>query len=206
MKKFLFIIISFLAFSQSANATLIGTDTVDGRNSLYFESWGHPYSGAWGGGNAEENNAQGVGQAARAFQVSGNAYGFSSGDKIQITATGCVVDINGTTCTGPDYMGGDFRDLPVYALIGIWSTSSTLISLIDTAIINPAFLIGSFLDLIVPDYSSPLYLFMATNDGNFSDNSGAYNVRIDTLSSVPAPSVFWLMLFGLLFRKKIGFC
>jgi hypothetical protein len=199
MKKYLFIIISFLAFSQPANATLIGTDTVDGRNSLYFETWGHSYNGAWGGGNAEENNANGVGQAARAFQVSGTPYGFSSGENIQITATGCVADINETTCTGPGYMGGDFRDLPVYALIGIWSSSPTSIFAIDSS-----FLIGSFLDLIVPDTSSSLYLFMATNDGNFSDNTGSYSVQIDRLSQVPAPSVLSLMLFILLFRKQFS--
>lgn len=203
---FYLLTICLLCFTHTASASLIGIDTVDGKNSLYYETWGHPYTGAWGGENAEEGNARNVGNPARAFEASsGVPYGFMSGDNIQVTATGCVVD-SGSSCTDPDYLGGDFRLLPVYALIGIWSTSSTSITPIDSIItnpgfVNPAFLIGSSLNLLVPDVSSPLYLFMATNDGNFSDNSGAYTVRIDKLSSVPAPSVIWLMLFGILLRK-----
>ena len=42
---------------------------------------------------------------------------------------------------------------------------------------------------------------MATNDGIFADNRGAYDVRIE---QVPVPSVLLLMLAGLsFFRRKV---
>ena len=132
--------------------------------------------------------------------MAGNPYGFDSGINLRITATGCTVDLNATTCTGPDYLGGLFRDLPVYSLIGVWSTDATSIIPVDMVSINPAFLISDLLDLVVPTFTNPLYLFMATNDGGFADNSGAYDVRIE---QVPVPSALFLMLAGLgFFRRK----
>lgn len=192
MKTPLLIILFCLAsMSQFCNAALIGTDIVDGRNSLYATDWGHLYNGAIG-----------LGQPARAFEVNSLAYGFTSGDQLEISASGCVVDL-GSSCTEPGYLGGGFRDLPVYSLIGLWSTSAAEIIALDGTSLNPAFLIGDLLNLVVPDFTSALYLFMATNDGDFSDNSGAYSVQIDKLlpsatAQVPAPPVLSLMLLGLL--------
>lgn len=191
-----FMLFCLVSTSQLSNAALIGVDTIDGRNSLYATDWGHSYS-----------SAIGLGQPAQAFNGAASAYGFTSGDQLNISAGGCVVDL-GSTCTEPGYLGGDFRDLPVYSLIGLWSTSAAEIVALDAISVNPAFLIGNFLNLVVPDFTSALYLFMATNDGIFSDNSGAYSVRIDKIepssaAQVPAPPVLYLMFFGLLLIRHL---
>jgi len=192
MKKYLFlIIVSTLTLTQNAQAMLIGNDIVDGRNSLYSTDWGHTYNGLWDGANASEYNALNAGLPARAFQVSNLAYAFFANDHLQITASGCVNDENETSCTGPEDAGGNFRGLPVYSLIGVWSSNP--ISIVSN---DSAFVIGNFLDLLVPDFNSPTYLFMATNDGNFSDNSGAYNISISRLTQVSEPSLLGLLLMG----------
>ncbi|OUS17223.1 hypothetical protein A9Q88_05190 [Gammaproteobacteria bacterium 50_400_T64] len=200
MKLSAFLILtSLLGFNQIASASLIGVDSVAGVNSLYAQDWGHIYNT----GSGNEFNALGRGDSARAFEaVTGSAYGFTSGEKLQITASDCVVDA-GNSCTGPGYRGGGFRDLPVYSLIGLWSTKAAEIVALDlTPGVNPTFFIGSLLDIIVPDFSSPLYLFMATNDGDFMDNSGAYSVRIDNVSQVPTPPVIYLLLIGLVLARR----
>jgi hypothetical protein len=199
MKKIILLILMCLAvYSHASNAASIGVDNVYGENSLYNTDWGHSYNVS-GGGN--ESDALGRGDPAEAWQnTPGHAYGFSSSDNLLITATGCVVD-KGTACTGPDYLGGDFRGLPVYSLIGIWSNDANTI-----APINSPFLVGALLNLIVPDNGlSPLYLFLATNDGIFSDNYSnyTYSVSIDKISNVPLPATFWLMVSGLLFIKRL---
>lgn len=192
-----FLIVALSFITQSSYAGLIGIDQVDGVNSLYYSDWGHSYNQT---GLGNQLDAVGRGNPARAFEVAGNPYGFDSGINLRITATGCTVDLNATTCTGPDYLGGLFRDLPVYSLIGVWSTDATSIIPVDMVSINPAFLISDLLDLVVPTFTNPLYLFMATNDGGFADNSGAYDVRIE---QVPVPSALFLMLAGLgFFRRK----
>jgi len=204
MKKYLYLLAIITSlFVHSASAKLIGIDTVDGVNSLYTTDWGHAYNT----GNDNEYNAIGRGNPAKAFEVDSTPYSFSSGDRLRISAWGCTID-DGSSCTGPDYLGGNFRALPVYSLIGVWSSSMTLISPIDLISgVNPAFLIGDLLDIVVPDFTSPLYLFMATNDGGFDDNISnndiisAYTVQI---SQIPTPSVLWLMLFGLLYRKPFA--
>ena len=201
MKKIILLMLACLVtYSHTSYAALIGVDDVYGENSLYHDDWGHSYNVS-GGGN--EADALGRGDRAEAWQnIADNAFGFTSGGNLLITATGCVVD-NGTACTGPDYLGGDFRGLPVYSLIGIWSNDANTIDPV-----NSPFLVGALLNLIVPDngLSSPLYLFLATNDGEFSDNfqSGeeifTYSV---TISSIPLPATFWLMASGLLFIKRL---
>lgn len=200
-KTLLLILFCFASTSQFSYAGLIGIDSVDGRNSLYATDWGHPYNT----GTGNEFNAVGRGDSARAFEVNNLAYGFTSGDQLHISASGCVVDL-GSSCTGPDYLGRGFRDLPVYSLIGLWSTSAAEIVALDVTSVNPAFLIGDLLNLVVPDFTSALYLFMATNDGNFADNSGAYSVHINKVDNrgellstaqVPVPPVLYLMLLGL---------
>jgi hypothetical protein len=206
MKTTLLLVLFCLAStSQISNAALIGIDTVDGPNSLYATDWGHTYNT----GTGNEFNAIGRGAPARAFEVSSLAYGFTSGDRLNISASDCIVDL-GSECTEPGYLGGEYRGLPVYSLIGLWSTSAAEIVALDTTSVNPAFLIGDLLNLVVPDFTSALYLFMATNDGDFSDNSGAYSVRIDKIdplsratAHVPVPPVLYLILFGLLLIRYL---
>lgn len=206
MKTTLLLILFCLAStSQISNAALIGVDTVDGLNSLYATDWGHPYKT----GADNEFNAIGRGDPARAFKVGNLAYGFTSGDQLNISASGCAYDL-GDDCTEPSYLGGEFRGLPVYSLIGLWSTSAAEIVALGAASVNPAFFIGDLLNLVVPDFTSALYLFMATNDGDFSDNSGAYSVRIDKIdplsratAHVPVPPVLYLILFGLLLIRYL---
>ena len=213
-RSFFLMITCLLGFNASASALLIGTDTVDGQNNLYHSSWGHRFdkpavfnhSGRIGNNSA---SALGRGNAARAFEVDGSSYGFLAGDVFTLNASGCVVD-SGTRCTGPGANSGLFRDLPVYSLIGLWSTEAASIVALDLTSGNPAFLIGDYLEFTVPDFSAPLYLFMATNDGIFSDNSGAYSVRLDNLSQVPVPPVIYLVMLGLILGrifvlKKAGF-
>ncbi len=117
--------------------------------------------------------------AARAFDFSGYSNLF-------VTATGCIVDA-GATCTGPDGTGGVFRGLPVYSMIGLWSSTGGSITAI-----GGAFFIGSVANLVVPG-GGPAYLFLAENDGIFSDNSGQYNVSIE---AVPEPTTLTLMALG----------
>ena len=74
-------------------------------------------------------------------------------------------------------------------MIGLWSSDAASIVALDLSHGNPAFFIGSLLNLTVPDFSSSLYLFMATNDGIFSDNSEAYSVRIDSIGSADISQV-----------------
>ena len=117
-------------------------------------------------------------------------FSFSPGTQLQITAGGNVVD-NGDTATGPAGDPGeswDFRALPVYALIGIWSSDPSLDSSDDP--VGDPFLIGSGGLFEVPWAGNPLYLVLAENDGIFWDNSGDYAV---TLTAVPLPSTLLLL-------------
>ncbi|MBC8414784.1 PEP-CTERM sorting domain-containing protein [bacterium] len=91
-----------------------------------------------------------------------------------------------------------FRDLPAYSLIGVWSTEQSLISPVDGGP-NPAFFIGSAASLTAPDAASFIYLFLANNDGLFTDNGAGYNVVIETTTApVPEPSTIVLTLAGLM--------
>jgi len=215
-KLLLAIFTSAMVFSPLTQAALIGIDYVYGENSLYTTDWGHLYNDNSG---SNENNALGRGDPAEAWQNNpGDPYAFHSNQHILIEASGCVVDL-GDQCTRPDYDGGLFRGLPVYSLIGIWST--TAVNTIDDPLHSSGspFYIGSLLDLWVPDNGlDPLYLFLATNDGIFKDNvcgsystnpcdengypdiSQTYAVKI---SEVPLPATFWLMLPGLFLIRTL---
>jgi len=176
-------------FTHNAQALVINT-TVAGTDNLYFSDWGHSYTGTL---SSDGNEASGVGRGNAASSVN---YAFSSGQALSISATGSVIDLDGSTYTDPtgDNQGWDFRGLPVYSLIGLWSTSATLIDPVDSP-----FYIGSSLDLFAPTALGSLYLFMGENDGYFSDNffDDKYNVSI-TVANVPAPSTIVLMALGML--------
>jgi len=163
------------------------TTSVPGSTSLYFNNWGHPYN-ITGGGN--HNDAVGRGVAPTSV-----AYTFSSGQSLDITATGCVVDA-GSSCTGPTGFSSLWRDNPVYSLIGIWSSLSSSINPVEGGS-NPSFFIGSSLSLIAPTFAGDLFLFMGENNGVFSDNhSGAYNVTLNIANVAPVPEPSTLLLLG----------
>jgi len=197
-------------FTHNAQALVINT-TVAGTDNLYFSDWGHSYtstqpewndSGAWNNNFDIETSALGRGNAASAVN-----YAFSSGQSLSISATGSVTDWgtsytdpNGTTTSGANE-GWNFRGLPVYSLIGLWSTSATLIDPVDSP-----FYIGSSLDLFAPTAAGSLYLFLGENDGYFNDNffDDKYNVSI-TVANVPEPSTVALMalgMFGIMLARR----
>ena len=176
--------------SLNVHALMI-TETVDGMDNLYFTDWGHIYP-----------EALNTGQDVTAVQSGGSAYNFSGAVGINITASGQVVD-NGVTPTDANgdpnmFMDGNFRGLPVYSLIGIWSSSETQITQIGDPFAAP-FFIGTSLMLSALDIpNSPnLFLFLAENDGIFADNSGYYKVKLD-VQFVPIPASGVLLLSGLL--------
>lgn len=176
-----------------AGATMI-TTFVPGDTNLYHDDWGHAYN-VTGGGN--EYDALGRGSAPTAVN-----FAFSAGQALDITATGCAVD-SGPNCTGPDGHGWLFRGLPVYSLIGVWSTSSSAINPL-----NAAFFIGSANQFVVPAFAGPLYLFLANNDGIFADNPSQYGYTVKIKSNVPEPSAISILLAGLILvqrsRKRHG--
>jgi hypothetical protein len=98
------------------------------------------------------------------------------GTRVQVTATGCVVS-DGPTCVGPDgNNGGPFNGLPVYTLIGQWGRSPNGLTA-ATAVGNP-FFVGSSIVLVAPSAPGSYFLYLAENDGIFSDNSRAYSVTV----------------------------
>lgn len=97
----------------------------------------------------------------------------TAGGEIEIQASGCTVDA-GASCTGPDGYSSLFRGLRVYSLIGRWGTDPETLD--ANTIASPPFFIGSNATLTAPSTIGDYYLFLADNDGNFSDNGGAYEV------------------------------
>lgn len=126
-KIFLALTFFGLLFAGNAQAIVINT-TVPGSDNLYFDNWGHSF--VTPGSNA--GYALGRGTAPSAV-----AYAFSSGQALDITAGDCVVDA-GASCTGPDGYGSLFRGLPVYSLIGVWSSDFSSIAPVEGGV-NPAF-------------------------------------------------------------------
>ena len=187
----------------SAHAAMI-QQVVDGHDNLFYTDWGHWFTQPSDHGLAEPDS-----QAAAAVPL--NFGGFGS---ISINASGLVTeDVYATytpdgvcvsQCDTAQFGGTELRasGLPVYSLIGIWSHSATEIDpfyITDHGWtdINSGLgllLIGSSRNLVVPDAESA-YLFLAVNDGGFGDNSGAFNVTINT---VPVPGALILMCSSLM--------
>lgn len=180
------------------------THQVGGKDNLYYDSWGHPYDGDFVG---HPNK----GERAGAVELGGSAFNFAGYDFFNVTATGTVMD-NGSYSTLPDgtYLpegappgGGDppgslSWTLPVYALIGIWSSDpSDIIPL--TPFVgdnNPAFYIGSSNQINIPNVPFA-YLFLGDNDRMFFDNDGFYEVMM-VASVIPLPNALVLLIAGLL--------
>ncbi|MEM7252108.1 MAG: PEP-CTERM sorting domain-containing protein [Pseudomonadota bacterium] len=168
-------------------------DTVNGQANLYFDDWGHAYNLD---NDDLEFDALGDGFAPSAFSQGGLAFDFSGFGAIIVDAFGFVVDF-GMTPTGPAGTSvemWDFRGLPVYNLIGIWSSTPGAITPV-----GDAFHVGANALLTVP--TGPSYLFFGNNDGMFHDNEGFYNVFISTpggtTTQVPEPTPLILLATGL---------
>lgn len=220
-----------LAFSQSAMAApMVGSfeDMVDARANLYHTGWGHSYTQPIP--DDYTSNTPGLdligldtGLPARAMETapnSGIAIAFTPGQEfnIEVPLWSRVVDLevhetdamgvpwDATYRQNPDnlgFWGFDFRELRVYGLIGMWSTSAT--SLVPY---NPGndpfdqlpFLVGYGFRAFVPQYHGQLYLYLANNDGFFDDNFSSYNVYVTLreLRVVSEPSTLALFAGGLL--------
>lgn len=101
-------------------------------------------------------------------------YNFEPNQSLIVEATGEVMD-HGTTWTGPDGWSWSFRGLRVYSLIGRWGNSSG--GLTSDAVKSNPFFVGSYAELTAPDTQNN-FLYLAENDGIFSDNAGAYHVKV----------------------------
>ncbi len=187
-----------LAGAVQAAPVVINTD-VESTDNLFFSDWGHWWTGV-------EDEALGEGTPASAVN-----WAFNGGDSLHITASGWVVD-DGPFSTNPagqylpdaacqpdcTFQDGFFRNLPVYSLIGVWSTSpDAIIPITENPLtLTAPFFIGLEAWLTVPQGFGELYLFLANNDGYFADNSGSYQVSI-ALTPIPRPAAAWFMLSAL---------
>jgi len=170
------VVLAILATAPSAHAIIL-THVVGPMDNLYNTPWvGNPFPLAVGTGI----NAQSVSNG-------GSPFDFAGYNSISVTATGCIVD-RGPQCTGPEGFpaDGSFRGLTVYSMIGLWSSTGLNITAIGTP-----FFVGPAAILSVP--VGPAFLFLAENDGVFSDNSGQYDV---TVEAVPEPGTLSLMALG----------
>lgn len=213
IKSVLFISVIFAA--STASATTIINQNVLGTANLYntaFGSSGNPFP---------EAEATIGATNATAVQFSGSAFNFSGAAQINFSTTGAVqdnglgvnsiTDADGIITSGPNagsdtgFGDGNFRGLPVYSLIGIFSTTSDVITplgaSIDTANLGDplmsAFFIGTSLNLSTIPSVPELFLFLAENDGGFFDNTGSYDVTIE-VTPVPLPAAFWLFATSIL--------
>jgi len=181
------------SFPTSSHAISL-LHTVGNQDNLYFDDWGHPYNLA---GDETELGALATGAAARSVHNGPTAFDFAGFSPLQIHATGLIQDQNvwWTDAKGHSNL---FRALRIYSLIGIWSADPDHINPIG----NP-FYIGVSKSRNVP-LVPHAYLFLADNDGEFSDNTaGQYDV---TIKAVPEPAnalLLGLALAGMaLFRRR----
>jgi hypothetical protein len=201
-----------LVFSGSVSAAQINHQVL-GTDNLYYTDWGHWFT--LGGTEDQLDNALAEPGSTAARAVNFN---FSGVARLDITAAGTVVDA-GVYATGADgCMAFDPVDCAfgadasvygqtAYTLIGLWSTSATEINPVYVGgkytgngdpyddFLDAVFLLGSSASLVVPDLPE-VYLFLAENDGIWSDNSGAYDVLLE-YSHIPLPAALPLFLSGL---------
>lgn len=199
IRTFLLASLSFLCASAVTATPFTFDDIVDSRDNLYYTDWGH----WWTTEDDAALNAPGS-NAARAVQLGGSSFDFSGFSTLQISASG-IVQAHAVTESGPDgcldcdFNDGKFRLLPAYSLIGIWSSSATQIvpfgDWTNLASGLGLLFIGSFAQLTIPDFPSA-YLFLAENDGAFSDNFGLFDVSFS--ADVAEPGMLGLLFAGLL--------
>ncbi len=231
MKRFIRLFTTTAAITlavSSADAGII-FNNVHSKRALYYEDWGHPYTETWDGVTRESSEASGVlrGVPARAVRDFNGAFNYGGAPGVTFLARGQAA-ANSSLVFGPNGVGGPFwRELPLYSLIGIWSSSATNINPLG----DPFFL-GTQKAVAVPN-SPNAYLFLAFNDGIYTDNfdspivgTGGFQVvvigpriggpssafsssepltdaEVDALfkqfgsHAIPEPASLWLLMTGL---------
>jgi hypothetical protein len=229
-----------VVFAASASASTIITETVLGTTNLY--NAGYPGIGSDAPDGLPFPEAYNLAGAMDSTAVSsgGSAFNFAGFNTLDFTATGYVQDNGvgmGASITDADGLllgsgqptnyvtdiGPNIFGLPVYSLIGIFSTTADFITPLASTVAQAqdvanlgdaslsAFVIGTSLTLDISAFSGvpALYLFLGENDGVFSDNGfidenlsiGSYDVTIEAV--VPLPAAFWLFASSIL--GVIGF-
>lgn len=193
------VVVTLACAAVSANATLLES-TVSSRDNLFYTDW----NGFFNPAELPDYQAAGS-QAARSLPFD---FVLNNVDSFQMRVTGEVVDA-GPFATGPDgcpdpnapcYFNPDnnngiYNFLPAYSVIGVWSTTPDIINFITpeggTSWIDALVSVGSGGTFHVPTGYSSAFLFLAENDGFFTDNDpiGDYEV---TISLVPVPATLWL--------------
>ncbi len=201
-------VLAMTAAGLASAATVSVSHVVNGTDNLYNTSWGHPY---------DQQDALGTPATAVGSNDGGEAINFSGIDTLFLSADGCVTDdganrtfADGSLCgdlvdDNSIWLGNEFREFTAYALIGLWSVTPDVISYVtvgddpnSTSWLDAIFEVGSSAEIAVPNapHFDQLYLFLANNDGLFSDNAGAYDVTIRYhVAEVPTPGT--AALFGL---------
>ncbi len=209
-----------VCLSLGAGASVITLEhVVDGTDNMYYDDWGHWFV------ETQEDAQKSGSQHASAVSASGvsDPWNFGGVGMIDISVTGSVKDAGSlrTDADGNCVEAGDcWRDIdvgagdnvyyqPIYSVIGIWSSDATSIvpildSLTRTAeeLSHAAFLVGTNALIEAPDVEFA-YLFLAENDGMFSDNDFSYLANITY--NVPEPGSILLLLaglFGLFLTRK----
>ena len=218
--------------ATSVNAGTVITNSVLGTTNLY--NAGYPDLGpdAMAGlPFPEAFNLEGAIDPV-AVNLGGSAFNFAGFNLLDFTTVGFVQDNGigeGISITDADgllmgtgqptnFPSPNFWGLPVYSLIGIFSTTADYITPLATTVEQAqdvanlgdpslsAFSIGTALSLDISSFSNvpALYLFLGENDGYFLDNGlvdesmniGAYDVTIEAV--VPLPAAFWLFASSLI--------
>jgi hypothetical protein len=202
LASFVFFLLALPATAHAMMVTL--THQVGAFDNLYNSQW-NPAGSTYTDGHAYPE-ALGTGQNADVVEQFGSAFNFAPYDFIDVTALGTIFDHSPSLGTDPDGLpnaednspNNIFRRLTVYALIGIWSSNPNIITPLTPFVgdNNPAFFVGSSKHIDIPNVPFA-YLFLADNDGIFSDNSGYYDVTIEA-SVIPLPNALVLLIAGLL--------
>jgi hypothetical protein len=250
MKSYLKVIVTVLTLASGAsNAGVINIQqNIYSQDNLFYSDWGHYWTQQGDGDVLLPNNTDGAlndGQAAKYISYNNSAFAFNRNQiqSLTITVSGSVMD-NGagiTDATGNNcyitkacgFNDGYFHKLPVYSVIGLWSTTANTITPVKYDAFGKAYAAGDagYDDLVattsapffvgtggafnfsawIPDSADNLYLFLAENDGIFSDNDPQQfytaNINILTLGSapeVPVPATAWLMGSGLIGLASIA--
>ncbi|MBI1851271.1 MAG: IPT/TIG domain-containing protein [Planctomycetes bacterium] len=96
--------------------------------------------------------------------------------EVHLQATGCAVYCIecGAVCSGPNGESSEFRGLPVYSLIGQWSTDPGVLD--PNTVASDPFFVGENSVLAAPSGGGLYYLFLGYNDGIFDDNASSFTV------------------------------